>query len=226
MASATRLDGSRSSFSRTPPMPLTMPPPGEKCGSWGSIPTISHTNLRLARERSGLPRREYSRLGCMAARQRTSGTVDAHRRHAAHLRRRIIPITSRLKSILEMRRLGPEGKEFGPAAYAFGNEVGERVKPMRELWGDAVEKAGLKGLQLRDLRHEAGSRFMEAGMPISYVSNMLGHTNLTTTSRYLNINARVASRNGKVRSRSSSRRIRCKFVARKRQIRTSQLATG
>jgi integrase len=47
--------------------------------------------------------------------------------------------------------------------------------------------AGLKGLQLRDLRHESGSRFAEAGVPISYVSKMLGHTNLTTTSRYLNI---------------------------------------
>ena len=76
----------------------------------------------------------------------------------------------------------------------FGNEVGERVKPMRERWVAAVEKAGLKGLQMRDLRHEAGSRFMEAGMPISYVSNMLGHTNLTTTSRYLNINVRVLHR--------------------------------
>lgn len=107
---------------------------------------------------------------------------------------RIIPITSRLKSILEMRRLDPEGEEFGPEAYAFGNEVEERVKPMRELWTEAVEKAGLTGLQMRDLRHEAGSRFMEAGMPISYVSNMLGHTNLTTTSRYLNINVRVLHR--------------------------------
>ena len=36
--------------------------------------------------------------------------------------------------------------------------------------------------------------FAEAGMPISYVSNMLGHTNLTTTSRYLNINVRVLHR--------------------------------
>ena len=35
---------------------------------------------------------------------------------------------------------------------------------------------------------------MEAGMPISYVSNMLGHTNLMTTSRYLNINVRVLHR--------------------------------
>ena len=37
-----------------------------------------------------------------------------------------------------------------------------------------------------DLRHEAGSRFDEAGVPISYTSKILGHTNLNTTSRYLN----------------------------------------
>lgn len=38
------------------------------------------------------------------------------------------------------------------------------------------------GKLLADLRHEAGSRFDEAGMPIAYVSTMLGHSNLSTTS--------------------------------------------
>ena len=55
-----------------------------------------------------------------------------------------------------------DGKESGPDAYVFGNEVGERLKSMRVEWVEAVEKAGLTGLQKRDLRHEAGSRFMEA----------------------------------------------------------------
>ena len=45
-------------------------------------------------------------------------------------------------------------------------------------------------MQLRDLRHEAGSRFEEAGVQVTLVSKILGHTNLTTTSRYLNINLR------------------------------------
>jgi integrase len=45
-------------------------------------------------------------------------------------------------------------------------------------------------LQLRDLRHEAGSRFEEAGVPVTLVGKILGHTNLTTTSRYLNIHLR------------------------------------
>lgn len=61
-------------------------------------------------------------------------------------------------------------------------------------WNNAVEKAGLSGLQLRDLRHEAGSRFDEAGIAINYVSKLLGHTNLTTTTRYLNIQRRELHR--------------------------------
>src|SRR3984893_4637796 len=75
-------------------------------------------------------------------------------------------------------------------AYVFGNAIGRRVKSVREAWNNAATKGGLTDFQIRDLRHEAGSRFDEAGMPINYVSNMLGHSNLSTTSRYLNINRR------------------------------------
>lgn len=103
---------------------------------------------------------------------------------------RIIPISNRLTAVLEMRRLDPAGHPFGPDAYVFGNEVGEREKSVRIAWEQAREQAGLGDFQLRDLRHEAGSRFDEAGMPINYVSNMLGHANLRTTSRYLNIQRR------------------------------------
>ncbi len=36
------------------------------------------------------------------------------------------------------------------------------------------------------LRHEAGSRKLEAGYPMHAVCLWLGHTDLTTTARYLN----------------------------------------
>lgn len=101
-----------------------------------------------------------------------------------------MPLSTRLLGTLEMRKLDPTGKEFASETYVFGNEVGERVKSVRTAWRNAVQKAGLQGLQLRDLRHEAGSRFDEAGVPINYVSKMLGHANLTTTSRYLNVQRR------------------------------------
>ncbi len=35
-----------------------------------------------------------------------------------------------------------------------------------------------------------GSRFDEAGVPVSYVSKILGHASLSTTTRYLNIQRR------------------------------------
>ena len=109
-------------------------------------------------------------------------------------RLKIIPISSRLLAVLEMRRLDPAGRPHGPGAYVFGDPLGRRIKSVQEAWQTTRGKAGLPDLQLRDLRHEAGSRFEEAGMPISYVSALLGHTNLTTTSRYLNINRRELHR--------------------------------
>ena len=103
---------------------------------------------------------------------------------------RMLPISTRLKGVLEMRQYDPAGERLGPEAYVFGNEVGERMKSVREPWETAREAAGFTNLQLRDLRHEAGSRFDEAGVPTNYISKILGHTNLTTTSRYLNIHRR------------------------------------
>ena len=103
---------------------------------------------------------------------------------------RILPISSRLLSVLELRRHAPDGQLHGPEAYVFGTDLGQPVKSVREQWEKTREAAGMKGLQLRDLRHEAGSRFDEAGVPTNYVSKILGHTNLTTTSRYLNIHRR------------------------------------
>jgi integrase/recombinase XerD len=107
-------------------------------------------------------------------------------------RERIVPISARLLALLDMRRTDPAGREFPPDAYVFGDEVGQRMKSaqVREAWMTAATAAGLHDFQLRDLRHEAGSRFDEAGMPIAYIGTMLGHSNLSTTSRYLNINRR------------------------------------
>ena len=45
-------------------------------------------------------------------------------------------------------------------------------------------RAGIEDLRFHDLRHEAGSRKLEAGWPLHAVSEWLGHNNITTTSRY------------------------------------------
>jgi integrase len=53
------------------------------------------------------------------------------------------------------------------------------------LWLATCERAKVKDLRLHDLRGEAGSQVLEAGVPIHEVRDALGHSSTTMTSTYL-----------------------------------------
>ena len=99
---------------------------------------------------------------------------------------RTIPISQRLRAELEMRRTDPKGHPFPASAFVFGNEVGERVKSVKKAWTRTCERAGIVGLHLHDLRREFASQLQESeGVSPHEVATWLGHSNITTTSRYL-----------------------------------------
>lgn len=54
-------------------------------------------------------------------------------------------------------------------------------------WKRVIKRAGLKGLQFRDLRRTAATALHESGVPLKTISVMLGHSAVTTTIRYLGI---------------------------------------
>jgi integrase len=100
---------------------------------------------------------------------------------------RDVPITRRLRALLAMRRHGPDGVALPPTAYVFGNEVGEPVKYWRvnTAWLATCAAAGIRGLHFHDLRRELASTLRESGAPDHIVADILGHANISTTSRYL-----------------------------------------
>ena len=106
-----------------------------------------------------------------------------------------------------MAQTDPTGADFGADAYVFGDAIGRRVGEVERAWETAVLKAHAHtptwrrshslspasraafdaiDLTFHDLRHEAGSRLLEAGWPIHHVAHMLGHANISQTSTYLN----------------------------------------
>ena len=107
-----------------------------------------------------------------------------------------------------MAQHDPTGRRFGPTHYVFGNEIGQRVDSYEKGWQTAVLRAhghtprwrkdgdGLTpesqaayreiDLHFHDLRHEAGSRWLEAGMSLHHVKELLGHASISTTDTYLN----------------------------------------
>lgn len=98
---------------------------------------------------------------------------------------RTIPISPRLKAILEMRRHDPAGDDFPPEAHVFGNAIGQRVTTVKTAWKLTCQRAGVTGLHFHDLRREAGSRWLEGGVVLHTVKKWLGHANISQTSTYL-----------------------------------------
>lgn len=109
--------------------------------------------------------------------------------------------------MLELLRLDPAGKERPSHHYVFGDAIGQKVASIKKAWETTCLKAhgfvptwtakrGLsresrKALQAidlhwHDLRHEAGSRFLESGWPLHHVQKMLGHLDAKQTATYLN----------------------------------------
>ena len=114
---------------------------------------------------------------------------------------RRVRLTARVVELLEARRCLPDGERMPPDAYVFGNEVGEEMTKdvLRNGWDrlkalakqraedtDGKEGVDLNSLHLADLRHEAASRFDDEDIPTAQISKLLGHANVSTTSRYVN----------------------------------------
>lgn len=119
---------------------------------------------------------------------------------------RTVPISTRLAAVLDMANTDPAGRGYPPTAYVFG-VLGEPVQTIKKAWETCVlraygrepqwtkggklsegSRAALASINLHfhDLRHEAGSRWLEAGMPLHHIKEILGHRNISQTDTYLN----------------------------------------
>jgi hypothetical protein len=70
----------------------------------------------------------------------------------------VVVISTRLASILEMRRYAPDGREHGPDAYVFADECGGKVKGFKTAWKLTCKRAGITacGSTICDARAAVG----------------------------------------------------------------------
>ena len=92
--------------------------------------------------------------------------------------RRVIPVSSDLRAVPEMRRTDSTGHPLPPDAYVFGNAVGDPVTSIKTAWRNACRRAGI-----HDLRREFACRLLESSADLHDVRDFLGHANVTTISR-------------------------------------------
>ena len=73
----------------------------------------------------------------------------------------------------------------------FTNTIGgylHRANFRTRVWKPAVTTAGIPGLRIHDTRHSRASWLAnDPRVPLAAVRDRLGHTSLTTTSRYVHV---------------------------------------
>lgn len=102
------------------------------------------------------------------------------------MRGRQIVMTARLEA--ELRRLWAEGlKDLDASVFGIATNF-------KRSWTALCKAAGVTGARPHDLRHSCATRLIAAGVPLAEVSRVLGHSNVTTTYRYINPDAEGAAR--------------------------------
>jgi integrase len=90
---------------------------------------------------------------------------------------RVIPMVDTLVAILL-----PLRKEAGKV---FLTKAGGEMKfDLDRIWKRAVIKAGVSYRPPYNLRHSWASKALTAGIPVAYISKILGHSNIGTTLKY------------------------------------------
>jgi excisionase family DNA binding protein len=97
---------------------------------------------------------------------------------------RVVDINSHLlDTLLRLKR------QDGNAQYVFLNpKTGRPYGKLQNSFETACRKSGIKNLRFHDLRHTFASRLIERGADIIRVKELLGHSTVRVTERYLHSN--------------------------------------
>jgi integrase len=106
------------------------------------------------------------------------------------LRSRSIAITFRLlEELLILPNRDSSTRVFG---------ITDTVK---RSWATAKRIAGISDLRFHDLRHTCATRLVQGGLPIAEIARVLGHSNITTTFRYANVDDSTLERAAEILER-------------------------
>jgi integrase len=103
--------------------------------------------------------------------------------------RRTVPLTGPLVAMLRAWRKQQAAEQLRAAnlwtetGLVFRTELGTRVEPRNILRTieTAAEKAGMEGIGVHTLRHSAAVAWLESGVHIKAVADLLGHSSIAVT---------------------------------------------
>lgn len=132
--------------------------------------------------------------------------VDADRRTGLVLKepkgksKRTVPLPDELVELLREHRTAQQlemmlaGSMWQPHGFVFARPDGQPTdpKPDYRAWRRLLDDAGVPESRLHDARHTAGTVMTSLGVPIQVVQEILGHSDLRVTRRYVHVASEMA----------------------------------
>ncbi len=82
-------------------------------------------------------------------------------------------------------------EEIKSSEYVFINPLTNLpYVDFRKAWKKALKAANIKNFRFHDLRHTVGTRLAESNVPIPVIKNILAHSSIETTMRYIHNNSK------------------------------------
>ena len=93
-----------------------------------------------------------------------------------------VPMNETVRETLQALRFASKSE------YVLTNPGTEKPwTDIKRAFGSACKEAGIKDLWFHDLRRTAATRMADAGVPLSVVQGILGHSDIRTTMRYVQV---------------------------------------
>lgn len=108
---------------------------------------------------------------------------------AAHTkagRRRSVPLNRSARLAL-LSRLAFRESHCPGSAWVFAHADGSRLQQTRRSFMSACRRAGIADFRIHDLRHTCAAWLVSAGVPLTEVRDLLGHSTIAMTERYAHL---------------------------------------
>lgn len=114
--------------------------------------------------------------------------------HTKAGKRRSIPLNATARAAL-LSRARYRATHCPASAWVFATKDGMRVASIKRSWATACRRSGIADFRIHDLRHTCAAWLVTAGVPLTEIRDLLGHSTIRMTERYAHLapdNIRVA----------------------------------
>lgn len=115
-----------------------------------------------------------------------AGLIHLEAHHTKSGKRRSVPMNRTAREAI-IARARYRATHCPDSPWVFCKQNGKRINDARKGFLAACEKAGIENFRFHDLRHTCAAWLVSAGVPLSEVRDLLGHSSVAMTERYAHL---------------------------------------